>query len=222
VGYLPEEPRYHEYLTVEEAVTYYARLSGVRLPKPRVDGLLEQLGLAEHRTLTIRRCSKGMKQKVGIAQAVIHEPRLLFLDEPMRGLDPMTVHLFREMLVEMHRKGVTIVMNSHLLSEVEIVATRVAIIDRGRLVAVDEVSKLMRRDDGRYAVELGSMPDAAPFLEGVTQLPDRVSGTLAAADLYPFMEYARLHDLRILSCALQRQTLEESFVEIVRGGRSHA
>ena len=221
VGYLPEEPRYHEYLTVEEAVTYYARLSGIRAPQARVAALLEQLGLAEHRSLAIRRCSKGMKQKVGIAQAVIHEPRLLFLDEPMRGLDPMTVHLFRDMLVHMNRNGATIVMNSHLLTEVELVATRVAIIERGRVVAQDDVSKLVRRDATRYAVEIEAAA-VPPQLQNAVRTNGRVSGTIPVAELYPFMDYARANDLRILSCAIEKQTLEESFVAIVRGGRSDA
>ena len=222
VGYLPEEPRYHEYLTVEEAVTYYARLSGVRVPPPRIADILERLGLAEHRTLAIRRCSKGMKQKVGIAQCVIHEPRLLFLDEPMRGLDPMTVHLFRDMLLEMHRNGVTILMNSHLLAEVELVATRVAIIERGRVVAQDAVSKLIHRDASRYAVELDAVDAPPPHLQNVTRTDGRVRGTLAEADLYAFMDYARGQGLRILSCAIEKQSLEESFVAIVRGGRRDA
>lgn len=218
VGYLPEEPRYHEYLTVEEAVTYYARLSGIRAPQQRVGELLERLGLTEHRTLRIRHCSKGMKQKVGIAQCILHEPRLLFLDEPMRGLDPMAVHLFRDMLVEMHRKGVTIVMNSHILSEVELVATRVAIIDRGRLVVQDDVSRLLRRDGDRYAVQIETAAVAPPHLQNVTQADGRTTGTLPAADLYSFMDYARANELRVLSCALEKHTLEESFVALVRGG----
>lgn len=219
VGYLPEEPRYHEYLTVEEAVMYYARLSGIRVPQPRVTSLLERLGLAEHRRLAIRRCSKGMKQKVGIAQSIIHEPKLLFLDEPMRGLDPMTVHLFREMLVQMNRQGVTIVMNSHLLAEVELVASRVAIIERGRLVAQDDVAKLVRGEPTRYAVQIEGT-SAPPHFQDVVHADGHTSGRIAVDDLYAFMDYARTNGVRVLSCALEKQTLEESFVAIVRGGRS--
>lgn len=222
VGYLPEEPRYHEYLTVEEAVTYYARLSGVRNPKSRVAEILERLALAEHRSLAIRRCSKGMKQKVGIAQCVIHQPRLLFLDEPMRGLDPMTVHLFRDMLVGLNRAGATIVMNSHLLTEVELVASRVAIIDRGRLVIQDDVAKLVQRGGQRYTVEVESLPDSAPYLEDITREETRATAKLSSADLFSFMDYARINSLRILSCALEKQTLEQSFVALVGEGRPHA
>jgi ABC-type multidrug transport system ATPase subunit len=147
IGYLPEEPHYHAYLTVGEAVSYYSALSGRPVAKERIDTLLERLGLQEHRNLLISRCSKGMKQKVGIAQCVLHTPRLLFLDEPMRGLDPSAVHLFRDLLLELNRGGSTIVMNSHLLSEVELVASRVAIIAKGRLLANDSVAALRAQHD---------------------------------------------------------------------------
>ena len=222
VGYLPEEPRYHEYLTVEEAVTYYARLSGVRPAAPRVTAILDTLGLSEHRRLSVRRCSKGMKQKVGIAQAVIHEPRLLFLDEPMRGLDPMTVHVFRDMLVDMNRRGTTVVMNSHILSEVEQVATRAAIIHRGRVAVQDDVANLVRTSTERYVIQVASLPDDAPYVSGVTNAAGVVSATLEASDLYSFMEFARARDLRVLNCSIAKHTLEQSFVEIVGGGSTHA
>ncbi len=221
IGYLPEEPRYHEYLTVLEATTYYARLSGVRTPHARVMELLERLSLAEHRHTLIRRCSKGMKQKVGIAQCVIHEPRLLFLDEPMRGLDPMTVHLLRDMLIDMHRKGVTIVMNSHMLGEAERVANRVAVIERGRLVVHEEMANLLRQNTNRYTVAVEAA-DVPPQLENAARTDGAVTGTLPADQLYAFMEYARGRDLRILTCTLERQTLEASFVEIVKRGAAHA
>ncbi len=220
IGYLPEEPRYHEYLTVLEAATYYARLSGVSAPAPRVMDLLERLAMAEHRDTLIRRCSKGMKQKVGIVQCVIHQPRLVLLDEPMRGLDPMTVHLFRDMLQEMHRNGTTIVMNSHMLGEAERVANRVAILERGRLVAHDDMSKLLRRDTSRYTVVVETA-DVPPQLESPTVEGGTVTGALPADQLYPFMDYARDRGLRIVNCTLERQSLEASFVEIISQGTAH-
>lgn len=147
IGYLPEEPHYHAYLTVGEAISYYTSLNSRPVANAQIDMLLERLGLQEHRRVLLSRCSKGMKQKVGIAQCVLHAPRLLFLDEPMRGLDPGAVHLFRDMLIELNRGGSTIIMNSHLLSEVELVASRVAIIDKGRLLANDSVASLRAQHD---------------------------------------------------------------------------
>lgn len=220
IGYLPEEPRYHEYLSVLEAATYYARLSGIRAPQSRVMELLDQLGLAEHRTTLIRRCSKGMKQKVGIVQCLIHRPCLLLLDEPMRGLDPLTVHLFRDMLLEMNRQGTTIVMNSHLLGEAEQVANRVAIVERGRLIANDAMANLLRSNVNRYTVSVEST-EVPPFVEDAKIADGTVTGLVAAEQLYPFMEHARDRGLRLLACALERQSLEASFVEIIKQKALH-
>ncbi len=219
IGYLPEEPHYHPYLTVEEALVYYASLSGVKAARRPVMDILERLGLAEHRRMRIARCSKGMKQKIGIAQCLLHHPRLLLLDEPMRGLDPITVHLFRDILKEMNGRGATIVMNSHILSEVELVATRVAIIDRGRLVVQDEVSQLVAGDPDLYTVEIEACAEVPPLLSDVTRLDGRMAGTVLAARMYDFMEYARANGLRVIACALKRATLEERFVKIVEGQR---
>ncbi len=222
IGYLPEEPHYHPHLTVAEALAYYAALSGVTVPRQRVGEILERLGMGEHGRTRIARCSKGMKQKVGIAQCLLHAPRLLLLDEPMRGLDPMTVHLFREMLVEANRKGATIVMNSHMLAEVEVVANRVAIIAHGRVIAEDDVSRLVASDNASYVVEIEAPPDDPPLLVDVTRHDGCLAGSLPADQIYPFMDYARDRQLRVLRCALKRVSLEERFVKIVAGEDGHA
>ncbi len=223
VAYLPEEPRYHEYLTVEEAVTYYARLSGVRSPHRDVSHALERLGLAEHRQLALRRCSKGMKQKVGIAQCLIHAPRLMLLDEPMRGLDPMTVHLFRETLLDLNRReGVTIVMNSHLLSEVELVANRVAIIHKGRLIVQKPVAELRGLARDRYTIEVEGSGPLPPMVMDLSRTNGRARGAIASDALFEFMEFARGSGLRVISCALEQQSLEESFLSILKSEAPHA
>ena len=144
IAFVPEEPHYHDYLTVEEAVEYYASLHGEPPPPGRVTTVLTQLRLDTDRKKPLRVCSKGMKQKVGIARCLMHQPRLLILDEPMRGLDPVAVKDFRDVLIDLNRRGVTIVMNSHQLYEVEKLATRAAILDRGRVLAVKPLSELTR------------------------------------------------------------------------------
>jgi len=149
IAYLPEEPHYHDYLTVEEAVVYYARLAGLDSTAHQIREVLERLDIGDVRSMPISACSKGMKQKVGIAHCLLHQPRLLFLDEPMRGLDPIATKDFRDALVDLNRRGVTIVMNSHLLSEVELVANRVAILANGRVAAVEDVGTLVGRDTDR-------------------------------------------------------------------------
>jgi len=125
IAYLPEWPHYHLYLTVDEATRYYSSLSGKCVSDKAINESLERLGLAQFKSHPLAKCSKGMKQKVGIAQCLIHEPKVLFLDEPTRGLDPLIVREFRETLREIHQRGATIVMNSHVLSEIEMLASRV-------------------------------------------------------------------------------------------------
>jgi ABC-type multidrug transport system ATPase subunit len=218
VGYLPEEPLYHPYLTVEEATVYYASLSGVPSPRARALEMLDRLGLADHRDRRVAKCSKGMRQKIGIAQCLLHRPRLMLLDEPMRGLDPMTVHLFRSMLVERHREGATIVMSSHLLSEVEQVATRIAILHRGRAVAQDDLAKLVTRSSQIYEIELDGTTEVPPQLRDVTKAADgTIRGTLPAEEFHDLMTLARERQFRVVRCALQTKTLEESFLNIVAG-----
>lgn len=221
LAYLPEEPRYPEYLTVQEAVTYYARLSGVAASAARAADVIDRLGLGEHRRLTIRRCSKGMKQKVGIAQCLVHEPRLLFLDEPMRGLDPMTVHLFREILIDMNRKGATIVMNSHLLTEVELVANRVAVLNKGRLVAQEDVASLVRSEENDYTVEIVGR-DAPSTMRDTVEAGPNVRGVVKRSDLYDFMDEARARQLQIVACELNKTRLEDRVLGLLRQEQSHA
>jgi len=215
IAYLPEEPHYHDYLTVEEAVHYYSALYGRAVPQARLHGVLEHLRLAEFRRLPLRKCSKGMKQKVGIAQCMLSDAQLFFLDEPMRGLDPLAVRDVRDVLVEMNRKGATIVMNSHILSEVEMVANRAAIIDRGRVVAQDDLRNLMRVDAALYMVEVEEHPDLPPFFSRESSTDGTARGTVAADRLYEFLDFTRARGLKLTSFALRRATLEESFFSIL-------
>jgi ABC-2 type transport system ATP-binding protein len=216
VSYLPEEPHYHDYLTVQEAVSYYGALYGAPVPRKLLDDTLERLRLAEHRKLALRKCSKGMKQKVGIAQCLVNtEARVLFLDEPMRGLDPLTVRDFREILIERNRAGATIVMNSHILAEVELVANRAAIIDRGKVVAQDELSRLARVDAAFYVVELDDHPELPSFLSRESVAEGQVRGSLPAEKLYELFDFTRANNLGIASVSRRKMTLEDSFMKVL-------
>ncbi len=214
VSYLPEEPHYHDYLTVEEAVSYYGALYGKPVPKQLLGETLERLRLSEHRRLVLRKCSKGMKQKVGIAQCLVNpEARVFFLDEPMRGLDPVTVRDFREMLVERNRAGATIVMNSHILSEVELVATRAAIIDHGKVVVQDALSRLARVDATVYVVELDDHPELPPFFTREAVVDGVVRGSLPADKLYDLLDFTRAKGVGIASVSRRKISLEDSFMQ---------
>lgn len=141
--YVPEEPHYHDYLTVDEVTRYYAALHGRPATDAALDEVFARLRLTSSRHTRLSTCSKGMKQKVGLAQCLLQRPRLLVLDEPMRGLDPVAVREFRDVLAALHGDGVTVLMSSHVLPEVEQLATRVAILDAGRLLSVDALDSLI-------------------------------------------------------------------------------
>jgi ABC-2 type transport system ATP-binding protein len=226
VAYLPEEPHYHAYLTVEEAIVFYGRLYGQRVPQAQVEAVLERFGLAKFRDLRIDKCSKGMKQKMGIAACVIARPRLLLLDEPTRGLDPIVVKDVREVLVELNRGGTTVLLNSHMLSEVEMVANRVAVVKRGKVVRQDLLSNLLAVDSESYAVEI-EQPSAngveyPAYLSGQEHQGGVVRGNVPTARLEDFIGFVTRSGLRLNACALKRQTLEESFFDIVKEAGDHA
>lgn len=158
-----------------------------------------------------------MKQKVGIAQCLIHEPKVLFLDEPTRGLDPLIVREFRETLREIHKKGATIVMNSHVLSEVEMLANRVAIIEGGKVVVQDELHNLLTTNTDLYKVTFqgnGAMPD---YLTGAERTGELVSALLPKARLCDFMQFVTSSGLQLRECSLNKNSLEDSFFNIVKG-----
>jgi ABC-2 type transport system ATP-binding protein len=218
VAYIPEEPHYPEYLTVEESLDNYAGL--LRKPPPKAARLkwIDRLGLGEFRDLRIAKCSKGMKQKVGIAQALLNEPALLLLDEPKRGLDPTGVRQFRDVLVELNRNGTTVVMNSHILAEVEAVASRVAILKRGRVVLEDDLSSLLHATSARvYIFEVEGSPELPPFVRAVTHHAGTTKGEFDAHDLSQFMTAVTSSSVTLLSCAMARSTLEDSFFAVLRG-----
>jgi ABC-2 type transport system ATP-binding protein len=222
VAYLPEEPHYHLYLTVEEATRYYSALYGRRVSNKAIEDVLERLNLAQFKKLRLAKCSKGMKQKVGIAQCLIHDTRLLFLDEPTRGLDPLVVREFREALREIHQRGATIVMNSHVLSEIEMLANRVAIIDRGKVVVQDDLQNLLSLDRELYSVTFqpnGSMPE---YLTNVEHVGGLVKASIPRDSLYHFMEYTKNAGLSVHECSLKKNSLEDSFFKIVKGGESQS
>jgi ABC-type multidrug transport system ATPase subunit len=217
IAYLPEEPHYHLYLTVEEATRYYSSLYGRRVSDRTIDESLERLGLAQFKKLPLAKCSKGMKQKVGIAQCLIHEPKVLFLDEPTRGLDPLIVREFRETLREIHQRGATIVMNSHVLSEIEMLANRVAIIDRGKVVVQDELHNLLSLNQELYRVVFegnGVVPD---YLTAVERTGNLVRALLPKARLCDFVELVKTSGMLLHECSLKKTSLEESFFNLVKG-----
>jgi len=217
IAYLPEEPHYHQYLTVHEAVRYYARLQGID-GGLTVTRAIDRVGLGEFRDLRVSKCSKGMKQKVGIAQCLISNPKLVFLDEPTRGLDPLAVKEFRDVLVELNKNGATIVLNSHVLSEIEMICNRAAIMNKGRVVAQDEMARLRGTSLETYHVECAPFDPLPEYLKVIVRTPTSVNGEIPAEKLDDFMRQMAIPGRKLIECTLKRSSLEDSFFSILKGG----
>ena len=145
LGFMPENPYFYEYLTARETLAFYAALSGMpaREHRPRAEELLEFVGLADAGDVRVKEFSKGMRQRLGIAQAVCHRPRLVILDEPMSGLDPNGRRAVREMILHLHREGATVFFSSHVLADVEMLCGRVGLLAGGAVAACGPVAALL-------------------------------------------------------------------------------
>ncbi len=145
IGFLPESPVFYDQLTGREFLRFCGRLCGMRGPglARRADELLERVGLAHAADLQIRRYSKGMNQRVGIAQAIVHDPDLVILDEPMSGLDPMGRADIRDLILDLRRSGKTIFFSTHIIPDVEIICDRIGLVNRGRTISEGSVAQLL-------------------------------------------------------------------------------
>jgi ABC-2 type transport system ATP-binding protein len=145
IGYLPEQPYFYDHLTARELLNYAAALFGMagRLRQRRVVDLLDLLGLSDSGDIPLRKFSKGMIQRVGIAQALINDPEVVFLDEPMSGLDPLGRREVRDLILDLKNQGKTVFFSTHILSDAEMLCDRVAILDRGRLQGCGELREIL-------------------------------------------------------------------------------
>ena len=224
LGYLPENPYFYDYLTAEELLSYFAGLFGYPAAerRARVSRLLDEVGIGRQRKLQLRKFSKGMLQRVGIAQALINDPEVVIFDEPMSGLDPLGRRDVRALILRLRDRGCTVFFSSHVLSDAEALCSRVAILAKGRLMKSGRLSDMLdlqahgwelvvasasdpltraleaqarrmtRISEGRYTVELPLDPP-----------PDRIVSQVAAAGG------------TVISLNPLRETLEDLFVEQV-------
>ncbi len=148
IGFLPESPYFYDYLTAEEFLGFYGQLAGLgrAVITERVTDLLNLVGLADARARQLRKFSKGMLQRIGLAQALIHDPELVILDEPMTGLDPVGRKQVRDLILSLRDRGKTIFFSTHILHDVEMICDRVGIVMKGRLLASGRVEELVRQD----------------------------------------------------------------------------
>jgi ABC-2 type transport system ATP-binding protein len=146
IGYLPENVRLYGELTVKENLEFFGKLSGLRHPRDNINEILEMLTFSEWTNAKVKALSKGMLQRVGIAQAILHHPKVLFLDEPTSGLDPQGTLDIRNILIKVNAEwGTTVFMNTHLLSEVTKICTDVGIISHGKLLIAEPLAQLEQR-----------------------------------------------------------------------------
>jgi len=217
IGYLPEQPYFYDYLTANELLEYYAQISGVaaRERRPRVSAALAQVGMAESAHLQLRRFSKGMLQRVGIAQAILHEPRVIFLDEPMSGLDPIGRREVRDLIEGLKRQGRTVFFSTHILSDAEALCDRVAVVHKGELRGIGVIADLTSTVEAR--VEVVWQGDVPPDLRALTAechvTGDMARAVVAEPQLDAAIDAVRRAGLRLVSVTPIRATLEDYFVQ---------
>jgi ABC-2 type transport system ATP-binding protein len=222
IGFLPEHFRFHEWLTANEFLKLHADL--YHMPPDttirRVPELLELVGLAAHGDKKLRKFSKGMLQRIGLAQALLNRPDLVILDEPTSGLDPVGRRLVRDIISDLRDDGTTVFLNSHLLSEVEITCDRVAFIKNGEVL---QVSKLKNLVAGEMSVTIrarGLMPDIVVGLsqwgKNVRADDEHLSLTVASeADLPAINRYLVEQGVEVYALRPEQVSLEDLFIEIV-------
>ncbi|HEV8393473.1 MAG TPA: ABC transporter ATP-binding protein [Vicinamibacterales bacterium] len=231
IGYLPENPYFYDHLTAEELLEYFASLFGYGAAerRQRASRLLDEVGIGPERRLQLRKFSKGMLQRVGIAQALINDPEVVFFDEPMSGLDPLGRREIRQLILRLRDRGCTVFFSSHVLSDAEALCSRVAIVARGRLVASGPLSEILAFQvhgwelvmshvpvtvlecalkDGRVLKALPLGPDRYALDLPLGTPPERLLADLTSAGA----ELVSLNPLR--------ETLEDYFVRQVAGAKS--
>jgi ABC-2 type transport system ATP-binding protein len=224
VGYLPENHRFPTYFTGRGMLDFYASLSGLDSieRKKRIPELLERVGLKNWADVRIKKYSKGMLQRLGLAQALIHRPRLLLLDEPTDGVDPVGRREIREILNGLTDTGVTVFINSHLLSEVESFCEYVAILKRGQLALEGKISSLVA---GRgYRITASGIPDA--LLDDLRPRVDSLVSTAGDVEIRvgtrdeanAAIDMLRSGGVLIESLSASNSSLEDIFIETTRTG----
>jgi ABC-2 type transport system ATP-binding protein len=221
IGFLPEQPYFYDHLSARELLTYYAQLSGVpaRGCSARVEQMLMRVGLSDSASVQLRKFSKGMLQRVGLAQAILHDPKLVFLDEPMSGLDPMGRRQVRDLIQQLRSEGKTVFFSTHILSDAEALCDRVGVIHQGELRGVGAVAELTSQRKGQ--IEIIFCAQTVPA--GLTQIgaEARLSGDMVNAVLPEEQQDAALEVLRrerfkLISLTPVRSSLEEYYIQKLR------
>lgn len=220
VGYLPEQPYFHKFLRPIEVVSMHAALAGVDKHDIRrlAAAALERTGISEYADTPIGKLSKGLTQRVGIAQAIVGDPKLLILDEPTSGLDPIGRRHTRDLILQLRDEGKTIFLSSHLLSEVENTCDTIAVLKRGRLVAYGTPDQV-RGGDQRVTIQVAALDkDSKESLRfagaNVEERPTAISVTAPPESVYEVMRVLEKAGASILRIQTERESLEEAFLRL--------
>jgi ABC-2 type transport system ATP-binding protein len=227
IGYLPEQPYFYDYLTATEVLDYFARFHGFSATerKERVQRMLQKVGLETAGKIQLRKFSKGMLQRVGLAQAIVHDPKLLILDEPMSGLDPMGRREVRDIILELKNAGKTILFSTHILSDAETLCDRVGVIAGGQLRGVGAPGSIVGvKSLGMEIIfELtGSGAQIEKVRAKATKSGANYRLSVIELDLYAALEELRGAGAKIISVTRIKPTLEDFFMELVGKERAQA
>jgi ABC-2 type transport system ATP-binding protein len=225
IGYLPEQPYFYDYLTAAELLDYFARFHDLTAAdrKERVARMLKKVGLETAGKIQLRKYSKGMLQRVGLAQAILHEPQVVILDEPMSGLDPIGRREVRDIILELKRDGKTVLFSTHILSDAEMLCDRVGVIVSGNLRGVGAPGEIvgMKAQGMEILFELPeSTANAAGIIAKATKTGDRYRLQVSEEGLYAALEQLRGAGAKILSVAQVKASLEEYFMDLIEADRA--
>ena len=227
IGYLPEQPYFYDYLTAAELLDYFARFHDLPAQerKVRVDRMLKKVGLETARKIQLRKYSKGMLQRIGVAQAILHDPKVVILDEPMSGLDPVGRREVRDIILELKHAGKTVLFSTHILSDAEMLCDRVGVIVGGKLHGVgapDEIVGMKAQGMEILFEYAGAAAGLQPLLSKATQTGKRYRMQVPEVDLHATLQQLGSAGAKILSVAQVKSTLEEYFMHLVEADRAQA
>ena len=227
IGFLPEQPYFYDYLTARELLEYFAGLSGVPAKERsrRAEEMLVRVGLKDAGAVQLRKFSKGMLQRVGIAQAIIHEPKVVFFDEPMSGLDPMGRREVRDLMDQLRQEGKTVFFSTHILSDAEALCDRVAIINLGELQGVGAVADLTSSVQNNVEIiwQGTAVPQSLRALGAECHVAgDTVRAILREANQDAAIEALRRERVRLISVVPVRTSLEDYFMQKLKPAEAAA
>jgi ABC-2 type transport system ATP-binding protein len=227
IGYLPEQPYFYDYLTATEALDYFAQFHGYRAAdrRERVQKMLRKVGLETAGKIQLRKYSKGMLQRVGLAQSILHDPNLVILDEPMSGLDPVGRREVRDIILELKKAGKTILFSTHILPDAEMLCDRVGVIAGGKLRGVGAPGAIVgvKATGMEIAFEL---PEGVAMAEQIQRKAEKTGAAyrigVSESELYRTLEELQAVGARIVSVTQIKPTLEDFFMELVGKDRAQA